>query len=579
MKYKLPVFGILFWAVLFAFLQMNSRFHFFYVEQNQLFQATWDYIGGKLAAPGGLALIVSEFLVQFFILPYAGAAITATLIAGTAVLTALILRKITPALPLYLLYILPAFTLLFIQFNFNYQFWGSVAFILMLSFLYLYVSIGKFKFRLIYAAIATPLLFWWAGPVSLLFAVCVVLWEMLYRTPRGYWIFIVLAEILLIGWWSHQAAVIEEYKFAFLPDAYFLRKLTPPTVIYYSWISLPIVIITAFLLRNQKALAPKKEGIATIVQIVIIGIGWWLITPQYMDKKSDKLKRLDYYTRTRQWDNILEECKGTITNYLYLYHLNIALLETNQFADRMFAYHQRGPEGLMPKWNQTAIISTVLSEINFTLGNIPIAQEMAFESFVSSSYEGNPRMLERLVQTNLIYGTYEVAEKYIDILANTFYYKDRAKEYRRFLYNDAAVEADPLLGAKRKCLISNNYLSTPTRDLMELIEHNPSNRRPLEFLIAYALLSKELGAFKQLVEKYYGTETLPSLPVPYQEAIITLSENDPDYWKQFNIPESTRLRFAEFKRQVLANKNNSGIKNMLFRSFGDTYWFYFMFYK
>lgn len=46
---------------------------------------------------------------------------------------------------------------------------------------------------------------------------------------------------------------------------------------------------------------------------------------------------------------------------------------------------------------------------------------------------GNPRMLKRLVQTNLIYGAYPVAEKYIRILENTFYYKDWAKSQRKFL--------------------------------------------------------------------------------------------------------------------------------------------------
>lgn len=579
MKYKIPLFGLVFWLVLFVFLQINSQFHFFYIEQNQLFQSTWDYIGGKLIQPGGLTLVISEFLVQFFILPYAGAAITATIIAGVGMLTALILKRIAPTTDLYILYVLPALTLLFIQFDFNYFLWGSIAFILFLSFFYAYIMINSFKIRLIYAFICTPLLFWWGGPVFMLFTICIVLWEIINRTSRGYWIAFIVIEMMAIGWWCHQWAVIEEYKFVFLPDAYFLRKLPAPTVIYYAWISIPSAILIAFLFRKRKAVTGKRQIIETVVQFIIIGICWWQITPQYMDKKSDKFKRLDYYTRTQQWNNILEECKGTLTNYLYLYHLNMALFETNQFADRMFAYHQRGVEGLMPQWNQTAVISTVLAEINFTLGNVALAQEMAFESFVSSSREGNPRMLKRLVQTNLIYGTYAVAEKYIDILENTYFYKDWAKEHRRFLYNDSEVESDSLLGAKRKCLIDENYLSHPSKDYVELTKHNPSNRRPLEFLMAFALLSKELGHFKHLIETHYGTEALPTLPIHYQEAIITLSENDPDYWKQYDISETTRLRFAEFKKQVIANKNSGALHNMLYRSFGDTYWFYFMFYK
>ncbi len=579
MKYKLPLFGLLFWIVLFVFLQINSQFHFFYIEQNQLFQMTWDYISQKLIQPGGLALVISEFLVQFFIMPYAGAAITATLISGVGILTACIVKRITPNTNLYVLYVLPALTLLFIHFDFNYFLWGSVSFLLCVAFFYGYICINSFKIRLVYALLCTPLLFWWTGPVAMLLAVCIVLWEAVNRTSRGYLIGLVIIEMLLLGWWSHQAAVIEEYRFVFLPDFYFLRKLSPPTVIYYAWISLPLTIMIAFLFRKRKAISGKKEIIETLIQLIIIGVCWWQITPQYMDKKSDKFKRLDYYTRTQQWENILEECKGNITNYLYLYHLNIALFETNQFADRMFAYQQRGVDGLMPQWNQTAVTSTILGEFYFTVGNIARAQEMAFESFVSSSREGNPRMLKRLVQTNIIYGTYAVVEKYIDILENTYYYKDWAKDHRRFLYNDVAVEADSLFSAKRKCLLDDNYLSNVEKDYWAMANHNPENRRPLEFLMAFALLSKELGHFKQLVETFYGTGILPTLPISYQEAIITLSENDPDYWKQYDIPETTRLRFAEFKKQVIANKNSGALQNLLYRSYGDTYWFYFMFYK
>ena len=83
--------------------------------------------------------------------------------------------------------------------------------------------------------------------------------------------------------------------------------------------------------------------------------------------------------------------------------------------------------------------------------------------------------------------------------------------------------------------------------------------------------------FKTLVETYYGTDLLPSLPVSFQEAVIILSEKDPDYWKRFNVSETTVARFADYKKQVLANRNNSAIAGLLNRSYGNTYWFYFMF--
>ena len=80
MKLKVATFWLVIFAALFVFLQDYSKYHFYFIEQLQLFQFTWEYISAKLIMPGGFALALSEFLVQFFIVPYAGAAITAALL-------------------------------------------------------------------------------------------------------------------------------------------------------------------------------------------------------------------------------------------------------------------------------------------------------------------------------------------------------------------------------------------------------------------------------------------------------------------------------------------------------------------
>lgn len=81
-----------------------------------------------------------------------------------------------------------------------------------------------------------------------------------------------------------------------------------------------------------------------------------------------------------------------------------------------------------------------------------------------------------------------------------------------------------------------------------------------------------------MVETYYGTEVLPVLPVSFQEALIILSEKDPDYWKKFDISVPVQQRFVDYKKRVLANMNNqAGLPHLMKPLFGDTYWFYFMF--
>lgn len=540
------------------------------------------YIRNKLLLPGGFSMLVAEFLVQFFIRPYVGALVTAALLTGVGVCTAGIVKRIAPVSGLFILYVLPILALLFMHFDFNYRVQGTVCYLMMMALLCGYMRIRNDLFRLVAGCVLVPVLFWLAGSITVLFAGMVCLFEGLRKTPKWYISLIGVAEVLLLGVGTVYFSLMGEYRWVFGPDLYYHYTLHPKEIIYYSWICLPLVFLIAFFVRNKNSLSGKKlfAGISCIAQLAMIAAVLWWGMPKYSDAKTLKLKKLDYFARTEQWDKTIEECKGKLTNFLYMCHLNMALANKGELSDKMFNFDQRGPQGLLVQWNKSENISCMLSDIYFTMGATASSQEMAFEGYVSAMEDGNPRMLKRLVQTNLIYGTYPVAEKYISILEKTYAYRDWAQSQRKYLYNDEVVESDPILGTRRRMLPDRNSLAMIkglAGDLALFLEKGPANSAALQYLGAMYLLAKDLEGFKALVEKYYGTEFLPVLPVHFQEAVIVMSEKEPDYWKRFNVSETIVARFTDYKKQVLANRNNSAIAGLLNRSYGNTYWFYFMF--
>ena len=582
MKYKLVAFWLIVFGALFAFLQMCFEYHFYYIEQSQLFLFSEAYIRNKLLLPGGFSMLVAEFLVQFFIRPYVGALVTAALLTGVGVCTAGIVKRIAPVSGLFILYVLPILALLFMHFDFNYRVQGTVCYLMMMALLCGYMRIRNDLFRLVAGCVLVPVLFWLAGSITVLFAGMVCLFEGLRKTPKWYISLIGVAEVLLLGVGTVYFSLMGEYRWVFGPDLYYHYTLHPKEIIYYSWICLPLVFLIAFFVRNKNSLSGKKlfAGISCIAQLAMIAAVLWWGMPKYSDAKTLKLKKLDYFARTEQWDKTIEECKGKLTNFLYMCHLNMALANKGELSDKMFNFDQRGPQGLLVQWNKSENISCLLSDIYFTMGATASSQEMAFEGYVSAMEDGNPRMLKRLVQTNLIYGTYPVAEKYISILEKTYAYRDWAQSQRKYLYNDEVVESDPILGTRRRMLPDRNSLAMIkglAGDLALFLEKGPANSAALQYLGAMYLLAKDLEGFKALVEKYYGTEFLPVLPVHFQEAVIVMSEKEPDYWKRFNVSETIVARFTDYKKQVLANRNNSAIAGLLNRSYGNTYWFYFMF--
>ena len=582
MKYKLVAFWLIVFGALFAFLQMCFEYHFYYIEQSQLFLFSEAYIRNKLLLPGGFSMLVAEFLVQFFIRPYVGALVTAVLLTGVGVCTAGIVKRIAPVSGLFILYVLPMLALLFMHFDFNYRVQGTVCYLMMMALLCGYMRIRNDLFRLVAGCVLVPVLFWLAGSITVLFAGMVCLFEGLRKTPKWYISLIGVAVVLLLGVGTVYFSLMGEYRWVFGPDLYYHYTLHPKEIIYYSWICLPLVFLIAFFVRNKNSLSGKKlfAGISCIAQLAMIAAVLWWGMPKYSDAKTLKLKKLDYFARTEQWDKTIEECKGKLTNFLYMCHLNMALANKGELSDKMFNFDQRGPQGLLVQWNKSENISCMLSDIYFTMGATASSQEMAFEGYVSAMEDGNPRMLKRLVQTNLIYGTYPVAEKYISILEKTYAYRDWAQSQRKYLYNDEVVESDPILGTRRRMLPDRNSLAMIkglAGDLALFLEKGPANSATLQYLGAMYLLAKDLEGFKALVEKYYGTEFLPVLPVHFQEAVIVMSEKEPDYWKRFNVSETIVARFTDYKKQVLANRNNSAIAGLLNRSYGNTYWFYFMF--
>ncbi len=355
-------------------------------------------------------------------------------------------------------------------------------------------------------------------------------------------------------------------------------SLDPGVSVWLAWASVPVVIIGSRLCRALRVNSLKRGVILAVVQVAAVVVVAWAGVAKFIDRNSYHLKRLDHYSRTGQWDAIEEVSRGRITNFMYLNLLNLALAEKGVLADEMFRYDQRGVEGLVLPWNQQFMPAVIRSDIFFCTGNAAIAQEMAFEANLSTNSYGSPRMMQRLVQTNLIYGAWPVAEKYLDILDKTLLYRDWARRHREFLYDDAAVDADALLGEKRRGLPKESLLFDNVYScLKDMAGQNPSNKTAVEYLGALTLLAKNLDAFTEMLEAHYGTETYPTLPRSFQEAVLIVYEKEPEMWERYGVTAAVIERFEEYKSRADRNIYNRGLVNIMRGSHGDTYWFYYTF--
>jgi hypothetical protein len=577
------LFYTLLWLVLAVVLQSLFKFHFYHIEQYQLFLFDNVYIFSTLSDVGGFCLLVYEFLVQFFIYPYAGAFITSVVLTIVGILDYILIKRIDRDSSLaYFLSLLPVFSLLFLHFDFNYFMQGTIAYMLLLLLLVVYMKLNTVRLKLAYAVISVFVLFWLGGSVAVLFALSVLVRELFAKSSYAYLFLIPCAEAFLLAFMGVRYAFFSEYRFAFLPDMYYHKSLTPFSyVIYLPWMLLPLMILITTFLRSKKSLSGKKRKAGVVLQALSVGLMVVFGVKTYGDLRSLKYKEMEYYCRTKQFDKIIKMNEGRVSNYLYLCMLNLSLAEKGELADKIFHFDQRGTQSLFIPMNNTQMSTMLLSDIYYTIGHTGASQNMAFEANLSSPGNRTGRMLQRLVETNLIYGSYAVAEKYIGLLERTFAYSEWAMGMRRYLYNDDEVNRNPEYNKRRKSLPAENFLFTAQvaeKDLMSLSVQNPENRNPVEYTGAMYLLMKDQELFRQFLDKYYGTEALPTLPRSFQEAVIIIHESEgAKVWAEKGVSEPIIARFRQYRAFILANKNKPRLSDFVKASYGDTYWFYYMF--
>lgn len=92
-------------------------YFFPFKEQLQMFQFTVQYATETLKQAGGLALYISGFLTQFYVILWVGPLIAATLLTLVALLSSLILKKISLRNDLSFVCLLPWISLLVMHTN------------------------------------------------------------------------------------------------------------------------------------------------------------------------------------------------------------------------------------------------------------------------------------------------------------------------------------------------------------------------------------------------------------------------------------------------------------------------------
>lgn len=594
-KIFIPAVWLSLFVAIYVYCRQFLSYNYYFVEQFTFFRFSKEYAVSTLGQLGGLSDYIADFLTQFYIYPEIGPLLAAFL---GVLLTALLdssLKVLNPNHYIPFVSALPALACLWLETDFNYYLSGTVSLILITGIFFLYVKsmrgTGLFLRLLLLALLSWPI-HYLLGPHSVLLVSICVLAELKGDNKKRYFSLLTLPFAVIPPYYFYLKGLGGELINLLLPSGYYVSKLPVGLNCYLPWIFIFINIVLALtVLRPRSNSEPNESFLAKLLHslpilalqfISVIFLMHWG-TLKYNSASNYEAKVFDYYTRTGEWQKLLQDPHLRANqNFMHACYQNLALSSLNQLGDKLLSYPQIGLPGLLIRWNRTTNSSMLLSDVYWQIGDVALAQEMAFEGMIASRKGVNPRLLMRLVQTNLVMGNYLVAEKYIDLLSDTYFYASKAEGYRKMLYHDEAVLADAELGPRKLCTQQSKGLTNTDwafDDLALIMNNNPKFEPVFHFYGSVCLLAKDVNSFKKFVEQYHTSPALQPMPVHFQEAIILSYEGEKGRWAELGVTPSVLARFEQYRDVVLHSSNPSVLQRKLAGTFSNTYWYYFMFKK
>ena len=333
------------------------------------------------------------------------------------------------------------------------------------------------------------------------------------------------------------------------------------------------VVVLGYLALVLAALQFNKVWQKAVAAVLFLAFGVWALGSPYhkyygmlFNKPTvgyERMIGLDAEIARQNWDKVVELSKKDLYTVEASFCYNLAHAMKGDLGSTMMNHSQgKALYSLLPPVtiDRSAFSDCLAGEAWFHAGNITVAEQAAIVALQSSPDHTGARYIKRLAEVNLISGEDGAAQKYLNILSHTLFYRKWARS-RMPGRQDESVRA--ALAAARANLPVTDFVhqsENPRNVLLGLLEANPSNDVARQYLLCYDLMRYDLDSF---MEDYMAKPVKGRL---YQEAIlIWLSQNDRlngQEFARFGVDEATMERMNRFYQNPAA--------------FKDTYWLYYL---
>ena len=492
-----------FGVVLLFILYMGVLPHIpYYHEQHHLFLFSKAYFYNTLHSEGFLEYI-TNFIIQFFYYPWLGSLLLALMLASVFGLTTYSARKITGHTDYLLLGMIPVIYLFIQTLSVDYKLTGIVAWMIVLSTIALSVTVFS-----------------------------------------GRWLKYVIALVGCIA----------------------LISFIPWKIIVAAILAISLSAAAAFSLRKLKKRQPLI--IVSLAIITYAGAGYHFFTKNFKDgEKYMTLAKKN--VNEKKWDKTISLTEKYIAsghkNVLMLYYRNIALFHTGRLGDDMLNVPQSiGDVALCFTWRSNSRDTEYGYDSYYELEHWNAAKRWAFEAMIV--WGETAPCLVTLAVCNIKTGKYAAAQKFLNLLKQSLFYRKTAKELEKEMAPKENENIDD----------SKIYFSGKDELLWELellCQKEPQNKMAFEYFMSALLLNNYVLDFAQNIYRMKAFD-YKKMPRIFDEAlcICKVMENEEFVKLGIEVSPETEARFQRYS-EMFMQQNRVGLK----REFENSYWYYIHF--
>ncbi len=506
--YSSQILLAILFLVVFAFWMFVHPEYLNYQEQNQLFLCTFEYLKERLTVPGGFSDWLGEAIAQFFYWPWLAALVMALFSVVLALATPL--DKFCNALPALALLNAMGDSDLLMSYN-----------AALLITLLIYKSLRHQQ--LVWIDICfLPLLYWLAGPMAALYLTLRIVdcWkkEIVYFAYLP--IVILACYYFLLPQHSLQSVFlgINYYR---IPEHYSGYMLL-----------IPLTILLLYIFSKMRIYPKVSRYMIAVTGGILANIS------THYDPVITEVLTQNMLIRQQKWTQIIERAENHQDENAYSSNaVNLALAMHRQLADRQFEFYQSGADALIMPSVRDNLSNAPSAEAFYQLGMVQSALRYAFDlqqSILNRRMSG--RWSQRLAECYIVNGQYSVAQKYLDKLKQSLFYRTWAEEAETTMHSEEAINKHPEWGRLRRTRFADNFLySYPEMDKMlgQLFISNKNNTMALDYFMAQMLLNGNVQGFAQYmgaVQQYGGYTQMPR---GYQDAMRAIQSRGQDQTSKF----------------------------------------------